>query len=495
MNVPFETLLIIVSSLLLLCVLISKVSDRFGIPLLLLFLGIGMLAGSEGIGGIYFDDPHLTQQIANICLALILFSSGLDTAWKDIRKVAREGILLATLGVILTAAVFGVIVHALLKITWLESLLIGAIISSTDAAAVFSILRSRGVRLPQRLSSLLELESGSNDPMAVILTVSLLTLMTAPQTSLLSLLGLLVLQIGVGVLVGWLFAQLALFLINRLRLGVEGLYPVLSLALVMIAFAVASLLKGSPFLAVYLLGLLMGKKDFLHRHSTMRFLDTSAWLSQIVLFLTLGLLVFPSRVIQVAGPALLLAVSLVLLARPVAVFLTLFPFRYSWREKLFASWVGLRGAVPIVLATYPLVAGVQDADLIFNIVFFVVITSVLLQGTFIPQLARWLQLEAPGPEKVESPLALIHPEALSSQLIETTLPVDAACAGKSIMELQLPAGYLIILIHRGQEHLQPNGSTVLQSGDTLLALSDENALAEARAILLQARSAESQLTV
>jgi len=487
MNLSFETLLIIVSSLLLLCVLVSKVSDRLGVPILLLFLGIGMLAGSEGIGGVYFDDPHITQYIANCCLALILFSGGLDTSWKAIKPVLKEGISLATVGVLLTAGLFGLIAHTVLKLPWLESFLIGAIISSTDAAAVFSILRSKGINLKGNLTSLLELESGSNDPVAVILTVSLISLITVPATSIWALLGLFFLQILVGLILAWLFSKLALFLINRLKLGYEGLYPVMAVALVLLLFSLTTLLKGSGFLAVYLFGLLIAKEDFLHHRSLSRFFDTSAWISQIVLFLTLGLLVFPSRLAAVALPALLLSAALVLVVRPLVIFITLIPFKYNWREKAFLSWVGLRGAVPIVLGTYPLVAGVQDASLIFNIVFFVVITSVLVQGTLLPKIARWLKLESESPQPLPNPLEITSRKGFTSEMTRIVIPENAACVNKAVFELKLPPGYLLILINRGDSFILPNGSTILQAGDIVQALADGESKIRAEEILTRTK--------
>lgn len=495
MNLPFDTILIILSSLLLLCVLISKVSDRLGIPILLLFLGIGMLAGSEGIGGIYFDNPHLTQYIANCCLALILFSSGLDTNWNSIKAVAKEGIALASIGVLLTAGFFGVIAHLLLKVSWLESFLLGAIISSTDAAAVFSILRSKGLHLKPRLAPLLELESGSNDPIAIILTVSLISLITTPKTSILGLVGLFFLQIIVGIAVAWVFSQIALYLINRLKLGYDGLYPVLAIALVFLAFSMTTVLKGSGFLAVYLFGLLMGRNDFLHHHSTSRFFDTAAWISQIILFLTLGLLVFPSHLITVALPGLMLALALVFLARPLAVFITLLPFRYSWREKTFISWVGLRGAIPIVLGTYPLVAGILHADLIFNIVFFAVITSVLLQGTLLPKMAKRLRLESDTYAPLPSPLELTAQKGFDSQMIQIQIPENAECIDKAIYELKLPDGYLLILINRSNSFLLPNGSTVLQAGDIIHALAASDSILPAKEILTRPRQTDTEAAV
>ena len=488
MDIPFEFILIIVSLLFLVSVVVSKVSERFGIPILLLFLAIGILAGSEGIGGIYFDDPYLTQYISIPALVIILFSGGLDSNWKTIRPVFKEGISLATLGVILTAAGFGVIAYFVLKLTLLESLLIGAITSSTDAAAVFSILRSKGVNLKARLAPLLELESGSNDPMAVILTITIIGFIKGVSSSIFSAAGQVILQLAIGILAGWLMAKAALYLINRLKLGYEGLYDILLIAMALLAYGATTLIKGSGFLAVYIFGILLGKNDFLHKRSVLRFFDSSAWVSQIILFLTLGLLVFPSRLVPVMLPGLLLALGLILAARPLAVFICLLPFKYTFREKVFISWVGLRGAVPIVLATYPLVAGLANANLVFNIVFFVVVISVLFQGTLLPLLARKLNLECAEPPPKKLPIEIVSGQLIPSQLKEIRIPDGSLAEGKAIVELNLPPGYLIILIARGEAYIQPNGGTILQSGDSLLALTDEEALKEAKEILTHAAS-------
>ncbi len=483
MEFAFELAIIIVAALILISVIVSKISDRFGVPLLLLFLGIGMLAGSEGLGGIYFDDPIITQYIGVGALIFILFSGGLDTSWKSVTAVVKEGISLATVGVMLTAAIFGLFAFLILKLPLLESLLVGAVISSTDAAAVFSILRSKGVNIKKRTASLLELESGSNDPMAVLLTITLITFATRSETSLWAAAGLFLLQMVIGFVMGWLMSKLALFLINKLRLGYEGLYQILIMALLFLTYGVTTLIKGSGFLAVYLLGLFISKEDFLHRRSVLRFFDSTAWFSQIVLFLTLGLLVFPSRLIPVALPGLGLALILVLIARPIAVFLTLIPFGYSLREKAFISWVGLRGAVPIVLATYPLVAGLPNADLMFNIVFFVVLVSVLLQGTLLPNMAQLFRVKSDEPPRPKPPLEVVAGELIPSQLKELVVPPGSVADGKAIFELNLPPGYLIILISRDGAYLQPRGNTQLKSGDRLLALTEKDALTIARKIL------------
>ena len=483
MNIQFEIIIIIVSFLILLSVLVSKVAERYGVPILLLFLGIGMLAGSEGLGGIYFDDPSLTQNVSIAALVMILFSGGLDTSWKSIKTVAVEGALLATIGVALTASIFGLFVYFILKLSLAESLLIGAIISSTDAAAVFAILRSKGVNLKGSLSPLLELESGSNDPMAILLTITLISFVTKENTSILGSAGLLVLQLAIGFAVGWIMSKITLFLINKLKLGYEGLYQILIMALLFLVYSLTTLVKGSGFLAVYVMAIFMGKEDFLHKRSVLRFFDSTAWISQIVLFLTLGLLVFPSRLTGVILPGLGLAFALIFIARPVSVFLTLSPFKLSLREKLFISWVGLRGAVPIVLATYPLVARITHADMIFNVVFFVVVISVTLQGTLLPKVAKWLKVESKNPPKPKPPLEIVAGELIPSELSEIVIPECSNARGKAIYELNLPAEYLIVLISRDGAYLQPRGTTIIQANDRLIALCEKNALQDAKKIL------------
>lgn len=470
MNISIEVFFGVMAILLILSAMASKLSDRFGVPALLLFLLIGILAGSEGVGGIYFDNPFVTQLIGFFALAVILFSGGLDTKADSIRIVFKEGLILATVGVFITAAVVGLAAHWLLSIPLLEGMLIGAIISSTDAAAVFAILRSQGVRLKGRLSALLEFESGSNDPMAVFLTIGFIQLIQSPEQSGWSLLLLFVKQMLIGGIAGLLFGKLLLVFINRLRLGYDGLYPVLTLGVVLLAFAATAFLGGSSFLAVYLMGLTLGREDFLHKRSLSRFYDGLAWLFQVIMFLTLGLFVFPSQLLPVILPGLLLAFVLIFVARPISVALTLLPFRFSGREKLFISWVGLRGAVPIILATYPQLAGMGDSGLIFNVVFFVVISSVLIQGTTLTQMARLLKLDDASPAEPQYPLEATYLHGWKGVLQEVVVRPGSAVEQKAIFEIKLPPDYLIVLVARGEQFLIPNGSLVLQAEDRVLGL-------------------------
>lgn len=477
MTMSFEFILIIAASLLLVSVLISKVSDRSGIPALLLFLGIGMLAGSDGLGGIYFDDPTLTQFIGIVALNLILFAGGLDTEWKDVRPVLKYGIALSTLGVLITALVVGIAAQYLLGFTLYQGLLLGAIVSSTDAAAVFSILRSKSLGLKGKLRPLLELESGSNDPMAVFLTVGMIQLLTRPGAQITDLFGSFVSQMGAGVLCGFLFGRLLVFLANRIQLGYEGLYPVLTLSIVFLTYSVTNILYGNGFLAVYVAGIVAGHQDFVHRRSLIRFHDGAAWLMQITMFLTLGMLVFPSEIPPIITTGLLVAALLIFLARPISIFLTLLPTSFSFKEKAFISWVGLRGAVPIILATYPLLARLPQADSIFNIVFFVVLTSALIQGASIPYVAKWLGVDVPVVKKPIYPIEFTPVSGFKSELKEFTIPSGSIADGKTIVELYLPQEFLIVLIARENEFIMPSGGIRLQAGDTLIVLADKEIFA------------------
>ncbi|HEX4207093.1 MAG TPA: potassium/proton antiporter [Ktedonobacteraceae bacterium] len=393
----FDEWLLASSLLLLLSILAWKVSSRLGIPALLLFLGIGMLAGSEGPGRIYFDNTLLAQEVGIVALAFILFAGGLETKWKVVRPALGAALSLSTIGVLLTAVIVAVVAFVVLHFSFVEGLLLGAIISATDAAAVFSVLGARNLRLKGKLLPLLELESGTNDPMAVFLTVGLTALLTDPQESVWSILLLFVQQMGVGLILGLSIGWAAIWLISRLHLDAEGLYRVFTIALVLFAYGVTALLGGSGFLAVYLVGFLLGNSSIQRVDRISHFHDSVAWLMQIVMFLILGLLVFPSHLPTVVESGLFITAVVVFLARPVSVLIALLPVKMSLLEKLFVGWVGLRGAVPIVLATFPLLAGLPKAPFLFNLVFFVVLASVLLQGATVPFVARWLRVIAPPP--------------------------------------------------------------------------------------------------
>lgn len=478
-----ELLFVALAAFLLLAIFGSKAAVKTGVPVLLLFLALGMLAGSDGVGGYYFDNPWLAQSVGVVALVFILFSGGLNTPWADVRPVLRQGLALSTLGVTLTALCVGWFAATFLGFTLFEGILLGAIIASTDAAAVFAVLNGKSVRLTGRLKELLELESGSNDPMAVFLTVAMLQLIANPGQSPFSLVPMFVLQMGLGALFGLATGRAAVWLINRLRLEYDGLYPVLSFALVLVTYGVTALVGGNGFLAVYLAGLIMARGDFVHKRSLVQFHDGLAWLMQIVMFVTLGLQVFPSQLPSVALSGLYIAAFLIFFARPLSVFLALAPTRLSVREKAFISWVGLRGAAPIVLATFPVLAGVGQAGTIFNLVFFIVLTSVLLQGTLIVPMARWLHVYDQTPPR-PSPLAYVmRDRTIGNDLAEIHVPATAPAVGKQIVDLHLPADVLIVLIGRGGDMIVPRGATVIEAGDTLLVMSQPGSGDRIHAIL------------
>jgi cell volume regulation protein A len=467
--------------LLLLSVVASKAADRVGVPSLLLFLVLGMFAGSEGPGGIHFDDVHAATAVGVVALAFILFSGGLSTDWNSVRPILWHGLILSTVGVVATATIVGLTARFLLGFTLLEGLLLGAIISSTDAAAVFAVLRSKNVHLKDNLKPLLEFESGSNDPMAVFLTVGVLQLMKQPDASGLKLVGEFLLQMPLGALVGLGMGRAAVFVVNRLQLGYEGLYAVLTLALVLLAYGVADLVGGNGFLAVYLAGIVIGNRPLIHRRTLLLFHDGLAWLMQIAMFLTLGLLAFPSHLLPVIGEGLLIAACLIFVARPASVFLCLAPFSLSLRDKLFVSWVGLRGSVPIVLATYPLLAAVDRASELFNIVFFVVLASVLIQGATVSFAARLLKVDTTPTHRREYPIEYVPIPGLKTELKELLVPEGSPWAGRAVVDLRLPHGVLIVLIARGDEFVPPSGDTRVLAGDVLLTLAAPDAFDSAEA--------------
>ncbi len=470
-NLPsIEGILLISGVLIIVAVLLSKASSRLGIPVLLFFLGLGMVSGSEGIGGIYFDDPWIAQFLGSIALAYILFSGGLDTKWSDVKPVVKPAITLATLGVLITALLLGYFVHLTLKIPLLESLLLGSIVSSTDAAAVFSILRNRDVRLQGKIEPLLEFESGSNDPMAVLLTIGLTGLITNGNQSAFELIPFFLIQMSLGIAIGLLSGKFFTWLINRLNLKIEGLYTVFSIAIVLLIFGLTNVINGNGFMAVYLAGVMMGNKNFIHKRTLRKFHDGLAWLMQILMFLTLGLLVFPSQVLPVSGMGLLISIFLILIARPISVMICLIKTKFNLREKAMISWVGLRGAVPIILATFPLLAGVKNADLIFNIVFFVVITSSLIQGTSLTVMSKWLRVQRTP--QARSTRTLPQDIELTSDGALTIFEVraGAGACGQKIMDLDIPEEVLIVLIERDQAYIIPRGDMTILEGDRLHVL-------------------------
>ena len=395
MPASIDVIFIVFSTLVILSILTIKLTNRFGIPSLVLFLAIGMLAGSDGLGVISFDNPSLVRSLGITALVLILFSGGLDTEWSAIRPIVWQGVSLSTIGVLITALLIGMFVAWVQGFSFLEGLLLGAIVSSTDAAAVFMVLRARRTKIPRRLIQLLEFESGSNDPMAVVLTIALIRLLTEPSTSFGELAVFFVMQMAVGTAIGIAMGEIMRRSFNALDLELEGIYPVLSVALALLTYGLTDYLDGSGFLAVYLAGLVMARKPFTHQQSVLRFHDGLAWLMQVTMFLALGLQVFPARLVPIAGAGILISLFLIFIARPASVHAALAFSPMSLREQTLVAWAGLRGAVPIILATFPLVAGIEKADMIFHLVFFIALTSVVMQGTAIPLLTRMLKIGSP----------------------------------------------------------------------------------------------------
>ncbi len=480
---PLEEVLLAVAVLLLAGIAASKASHRLGIPALLLFLLIGMLAGSEGIGKIPFDDTALTQAVGIIALSFILFAGGLETNWRQVKGVVWRGLSLSTIGVLFTAMLAGAASIWLLGFSLLEGMLLGAIMSSTDAAAVFSVLRSRGASLKGTTRPLLELESGSNDPMAVFLTMALIRLIKQPNSSIVDLLGMFLLQFLIGGAVGYGLGRASILVVNRIKLETEGLYPVLTLSLALLTYSLTSFLQGNGFLAVYVAGIVMGKSEFIHKRSLIRFHDGLAWLMQIAMFVVLGLLVYPSRLVPVAGAGCLIAVILMFVARPIGVFISLLFARLGVRHKLLISWVGLRGAVPIVLATFPAVAGVANSNQYFDIVFFVVLASVLFQGTTLTLVADWLKLRAPLTKKFDNPLEYVSRGISRNDLVDIPIPENSPVAGKQIVDMNLPKSALVVLVGRNDDFIVPRGNTVLEPGDLMLILGENSAVQAVRALV------------
>ncbi len=464
-----ERAMLVVAVLLVLSIVATRASSHLGVPALILFLAVGMLAGSEGPGRIAFDNYATAQAVGVVALAFILFSGGLDTHWRTIRPVLVEGLILANVGVLVSALLMGLVAMWALSLSWVEGLLFGAIVSSTDAAAVFSVMRMQGVNLKHGLEALIELESGTNDPIAAFLTAGLAGLIVTPGGSLAQLAPLFVLQMAIGTLGGLLLGRAMVFAINRIRLQQEGLYVVLTVGMTLLVYAATALVGGNGFLAVYIAGIIVGNANVVHKRSLLRFHDGVAWLVQVGMFLTLGLLVFPSQLLPVAGTGLLLALFLAFVARPLSVAAALIWFGRSPQQILMVSWAGLRGAVPIVLATYPSLYGVPGARTIFNLVFFIVVVSVLLNGISMAWVARLLGVNDPRPHG-PVPQLFVPEVRLSSRVQEAIVPAGSPLVGRTLLDLALPRGVLFVQIQRGEETILPDGATVFAPDDHLFIL-------------------------
>ncbi len=453
--------------LFLFAVFASIVSRRLGAPLLLIFLLLGMLAGEDGIGGIQFDDVEAAFLIGNLALAIIIFDGGLGTRMDTFRSSLRPALSLATVGVLLTAGITGAAASYILDLPWQEGLLIGAIVGSTDAAAVFGLIKNAGLNLKERTGATLEIESGSNDPMAIFLTITLVEVLSSPAgLSGWLLLVELVQQIGLGIIFGVIGGYIIPAALKKITLPVS-LYPLMVFAAALTLFGGTSSIGGSGFLAIYIAGVMIGTTSFLYMNDIRRFHDGIAWLSQIGMFLILGLLVTPSLLPPIIVPALIIAFVLIFIARPLAVAVSLIPFHFPWRDQLFVSWCGLRGAVPIILALFPSLVGLEHARTYFELVFFVVLTSLVLQGWTIAPMARWLKVDLPVSLKLPSFRSTHLPSNPHKDLVVYQVVASSRTIGKLILQLALPDGAQVVALIRDEIPLKSDGE-VLKEGDQVV---------------------------
>ncbi len=485
-----ENIFLIGSILVFTAIVVSKTGNKYGVPSLLIFLLVGMLFGSDGLG-LVFDNYNLAQFLSIVALCVILFTGGLETKFKEIRPVIGPGVVLSTLGVLLTVIFTGAFIYFLsrieqigLSLSIVMCFLLAAVMSSTDSASVFSILKNSKMRLKQNLKPMLELESGSNDPMAYVMTIVLIQvakLLYEPASSIsginyshliLSSLQTLFLQMTIGSLAGVAIGFAAVWTLKRVKLNSAPLYSILLLAVSLFAFSMTQMIQGNGYLAVYIAGLIIGNKPMNNRKEILSFMDGMTWIMQIGMFLSLGLLVNPHEMLHVAPIALLIGLFLIFIGRPLTVFLCLLPFRkISFRAKLFTSWVGLKGAVPIIFATYPIVEGIPGSEQIFNIVFFITLLSLIFQGMSIPRVAKLLHLNLPM-EKVPETFGIEIPEE-AGKLQDYTLTDDDLEGGNTLKEIQFPQGARVVIIRRDDKFIIPDGSVELQSGDQLLIIYGE----------------------
>jgi len=479
--IAYEPILLVGSVLMLAGIMAGKVGTRFGVPALLLFLITGMIFGSAGLGIQYNDAGH-TQFIGMIALTVILFFGGLETKFAEIRPILGPGITLSTLGVLLTTVCFGGFLYGLdqlglapVHFTFPIALLLAATMSSTDSASVFALLRSKNMHLKEGLRPILELESGSNDPMAYMLTIALIQYVTGGNEdgSMWSILVTFLLQFSVGGLLGYAMGWLTVKLLNKANIGNEALYPILLLCAVFLTFSATTLLQGNGYLAVYIMGVLVGNRKVVHKKSIVTFFDGLTWLLQIALFIILGLFVDAHSLLPIAGFALLAGLFMIFVARPLAVHLCLVFFpSISMRGRWFLSWVGLRGAVPIIFATYPLMSQVEGAETLFNIVFFITLLSLLIQGSTMPAVARLLKLDEEAKNEV-SLFGVEIPQHTGAKMVEREVTQEMLSSGRRLMEIDLREEELVILVRRGDNYMVPKGKLVLEIGDVLLIVFEQ----------------------
>ena len=478
MTFSAENILLLGSILVFSAIIISKTGYKLGVPSLLVFLVVGMLFGSDGLG-LHFENAKQAQFIGMISLSVILFSGGMDTKIREVKPILLTGLLLSTLGVLVTTALTGLFIYYVshetgfdINLSLIVSMLLAATMSSTDSASVFNILRTQKINLKQNLRPLLELESGSNDPMAYMLTIVLISLATSASASAGQIAVDFAIQFVVGSITGFAMGKLGVLIINKIKLNNSSLYPILLLSIVFFTFTITDLLKGNGYLAVYIAGAVVGNSKIVCRRETQTFFDGFTWLSQIIMFLALGLLVNPHELLGVAPVAVLIGLFMMIVARPASVFLCLLPFKnLGFKAKTFTSWVGLRGAVPIIFATYPVVADIDGADQIFNIVFFITLLSMIIQGSTISWAAKKLNLNLPL-QKEGNDFGIELPDEIDTTLKDIEVTEKMLENGNKIADMNIPKGTLVMIVKRGNRHIIPNGSLILQAGDKLLLISE-----------------------
>lgn len=478
MLITTQNILLIGSVLLFISIMIGKTGIRLGFPVLLLFLIVGMIFGQDGFG-IQFENPVTAQFIGVVSLSIILFSGGMDTKIEEIRPVIAPGVILATLGVVFTTLLTGGFVYLVSKwtfpdvqVTLIGCLLLAAVMSSTDSASVFNILRSKGLHLKHNLRPLLELESGSNDPMAYMLTILLIQILQSGEMDIWHISLSLIAQFSIGSLAGYILGRLAVYTLNHVNIPNQSLYQITLLTLVFFTFSITEVLKGNGYLAVYIAGLVVGNHRIVYKKNIANFFDATAWLFQIIMFLTLGLLVNPKELLDVSWIGLLIGVFMIVIARPVSVLLCLLPFRMiTFKSRLYVCWVGLRGAVPIIFATYPLIANIPGASKIFNIVFFITLLSLLIQGTSVGYIARKLGLTFKY-KGLTKEFEMELPEEVKSVFSEIIVTEDMLSKGDHLIDVPLPENTLVVLVKRFNHFFVPNGCSQLFPQDKLLIISD-----------------------
>lgn len=481
-----EYFILIIGLLLITGVLTAKFSNRLGVPALVLFILVGMVIGSDGLGLIHFDDYQLARLIGIVSLVIILFDGGLHTKWSTVKPVIAPSISLATLGVILTSFMVGIGAKLVLDTTWVEGLLFGAIVGSTDAAAVFAVLRGKNIK--SRIKSTLEAESGSNDPMAMILMVTFIEIIISDkQLSYLFFFGSFLWQMIIGLLIGIMFGVLAKFVINKINLDSSGLYPVLTVSFALLSYSISDLIHASGLLSVYVSAVLIGNSEVTYRYSIFRFSEGFAWIAQILMFTILGLLVFPQQVftIDIILKGILISLVLIIVARPLAVWISTMNFGFHFKERVFLSWAGLKGAVPIVLATFPMAAGIENSQLFFNVIFFIVLISTLVQGTTISLVAGKLGLTGPEKTKPMHSLELISIGKANAEIIEYEISKNLFVTGKKLSEIDFPKDVLVNAIIRNNELVTPSGDTKIEVGDILFILTSRESKKTLKQLLTQ----------